>query len=195
MTSNPSIKLDVGCGGRGSMYPEFIGIDIHPIPPAPRSVADYLKMDFLTEELPMNWIGGCDEVVCFHLIEHLTPDDGRILLNRIYACLSPHASAYISCPDLKLFCKKYLEKDNEFFGKCSGTNNKPLWPGETLADKMNYQMHQNDHRWAYDVESLTWRAEEAGVDPNEISPLPLDHFWCRRPDHECGIIITKGVWS
>ena len=188
MEETKKLKLDVGCGGRGSMYPDFLGIDIWPVPYKKRSEAPYLKMDFLREEIPVEWLGNADEVLAMHIIEHLMPEQGLQLLTRIIKVLKKGCSAYVSCPDLRLFCEKYLEGDTEFYKKESKPG-RPLWIGDTLADKMNYQMHQNDHKWAYDLESLTTLAKKAGA--TNVKELPKDHKWSKRPDHEIGIIITK----
>ena len=170
------------------MYPDFLGIDIWPKPEDPRTAAEYLQFDFINTDLKSEWINNCEEVVALHIIEHLEPKEGEILLKRIYQILKPGAKAYVSCPDLKLFCERYLAGDYDFYKKESKPG-RPLWIGPTLADKLNYQIHQNTHKWSYDLKSLTHRAELAGI--TNIEPLPLDHFWSRRPDHECGIIITK----
>lgn len=178
------------------MYPGFIGIDIHPRPEVLRNQeAQYMQLDFVySATLP--WASGtAAEIVAFHIIEHLEYDEGQILLRRAYDLLKPGASMYISCPDLALFADMYLRaragdvSAQGFLKRTYGRTGKEMWPGDTWADRFNYHFHQATHKYQYDQESLIHAAHKAGC--NHIEPLPKDHFWCRRPDHEIGIIVKK----
>lgn len=194
------LKLDIGCGGRGTMYPDFIGIDIHPEPREQRRPgAVYVQMDFLRDNLPWGK-SSADEIVCFHVIEHISRAEGVELLRRIRHILKPGCTAYLSCPDSRLFIQKYLDGDSEFFTQTYPKNGKEMWPGKTLLDRLFYSMYdQRDygHRTPYDVPTLYDAALEAGWEWKNIQELPHGrnggeaHFWSRRPDHECGLILTK----
>lgn len=186
------LRLDVGCGGRGTMYEGFIGIDIHRVPKDPRKPNEkYMQLDFLTAKLP--WVeSSVDEIVCFHMIEHISRVQGIELLKRIHWLLKPGCKAYVSCPDTKLMIEKYIMGDHEFFGKVHKKSGKPIWEGETLLDKLFFSMYdQRDygHRTPYDLETLLSAALSAGWE--YIEELPKDHRWCKRPDHETGIILAK----
>lgn len=37
------------------------------------------------------------------------------------------------------------------------------WPGPTLADRFNWAVHQEGHRWAYDLDSLLALATRANT--------------------------------
>ena len=223
------LNLDIGCGGRGSMYPGFIGVDQHPLPLAFRTDnKEYISLDFtFLPALP--WEDEtADEIVCFHVIEHLDGvrelvqssggikttkvwesgyHEGAELLRRIYALLKPGASAYVSCPDNFLFTKMYLaavvgpldEKEAalDFWRRVYPKNKKEMWPGISPLARLVTQMRndkQFDHRTPYDLQTLFIVATElAGIPSWCVRGLPKDHFWSRRPDHECGIIITKPI--
>ena len=123
------IRLDIGCGGRGTMYPDFIGVDIHPAPTDPRKPgAEYLQLDFVySAALPWK-PGTVAELVAFHIIEHLEYQEGQTLLRRAWDLLRPGAKMFITCPGLDFFiqsgilnCKTpfLLKKYSEFSGSFS----------------------------------------------------------------------------
>lgn len=192
------LKLDLGCGGRGTMYSGFIGIDKHPEPEEQRTPgAVYIQLDILKDPLP--WPeSSADEIVCFHVIEHLERSEGVELLRKIHCLLKPGCTAYVSCPDARFFIEQYLQGNTDFFNQTYPKNGKPMWEGRTLLDKLFYSMYDKrdyGHRTPYDVNTLYDAAVKAGW--TKIKPLPHGrdggerHFWCRRPDHECGLILTK----
>lgn len=193
-----SLKLDIGCGGRGTMFPGFIGIDVWPEPAEPRTPGtQYVKLDILKDRLPWK-AGTVDEIVCFHVIEHLSRQDGVLLLTIIQDLLKPGCKAYVSCPDSRFFIEQYLAANTEFFNQIYPKNGKPMWEGRTLLDKLFYSMYDErdyGHRTPYDVNTLYDAAIEAGWTKIESLPHGRDggevHYWCRRPDHECGLILTK----
>ena len=182
------MKIDIGCGGRGSVFADFIGIDIHPIPKHPRTAAKYLKLNFIKDELPFK-SNSINFAIALHVIEHLHPTDGELLISRALDLLKPGAELIVSCPDLDLLCRKFIERDFDFFNKKHLKSGKEIWPGETIADRLNWAIHQEGHLWSYNLESLTALAVRAGC--KNIRELPKDHPYCKRPDHEIGIIITK----
>ena len=194
------IRLDIGCGGRGTMYPDFIGVDIHPAPTDPRKPgAEYLQLDFVySAALPWK-PGTVAELVAFHIIEHLEYQEGQTLLRRAWDLLRPGAKMFITCPDLDFFIQKYIEQDAVFWQR-KYPSGKEMWPGNTIAGRFNYHFCGgpgiSPHKYQYNQESLIDAARRAGcrnVEPMPIKHLgyPEDHFWSRRPDHEVGIICTK----
>jgi predicted SAM-dependent methyltransferase len=195
-----SIKLDIGCGGKGSMFDGFIGIDIHPRPKQLRNEnSEYLKCDFIWDATLPWKPETVDVIVAFHIIEHLTYKEGQTLIKRAYSLLKPGCQMFITCPDLDLFARKYIEKDQAFWGQ-KYPSGKDMWPGETIADRFNYHFKDgpaiSPHKHQYSQESLIYAAKKAGC--KKVEPMPVkrlgyseNHFWSRRPDHEIGVIITK----
>lgn len=186
------LKLDIGCGGRGTMYPGFVGVDIHRVPKEPRTPGEkYISLDFINSELPWEE-NSVDEIVCFHMIEHVSREEGIELLRRIKYLLKPGKKAYVSCPDTRLFIEKYVIGDVEFFEKKNEKNDTYFWPGKTLLDRLFFSMYDSrsyGHRTPYDLDTLTDAALDAGWE--KIKELPKNHNWCKRPDHEMGLILTK----
>ena len=189
------IKLDVGCGGRGSRQPGFIGIDIHPVPyPVSKDRNNYVRMDFVCDDLP--WKDGTvDEIIALHIIEHLIPKDGERLVQRAYSLLRPEAQLTITCPDLSILCGAYMAHDIQFLSKRHLNAGKEIWPGPTIADRLNWAIHQETHKWSYDYESLFALVKRAipGIRPPGFYRMPKNHKWSTRPDHETGIVIVKGA--
>ena len=90
------LKLVIGCGGRGTMYLGFVGVDIHRVPKEPRTPGEkYISLDFINSELPWEE-NSVDEIVCFHMIEHVSREEGIELLRRIKYLLKPGKKAYVS---------------------------------------------------------------------------------------------------
>jgi hypothetical protein len=87
-----------------------------------------------------------------------------------------------------MICKAYVNKDVEFLTKKHGKSLKEIWPGNTLADRLNWAIHQETHKWSYDYETLKYRVLQAGC--KNIEPLTSGRFYGLR-DHECGLVVTK----
>lgn len=183
------IRLDVGCGGRGSRQEGFIGIDIYPLPPG-KTEEEYKRLDITRDPLPWQPYS-VDEAIALHIIEHLTLEEGQIMIQRVVDLLKPGAELVITCPDLRLLAGAYAQGDWEFLSKKHKRTQVEIWRGDTLADKLNWAIHQEGHKWSYDQESLLYHTKRALGGTNLVIPLPLDNkYWTRR-DHETGILITK----
>lgn len=188
-------KLDVGCGGRGSRWPGFLGVDRWPHPNGVPAEW-YVQLDFVKDVLP--WQSqSMEEIICLHVIEHMSPHDGRILIQRGFDLLAPRGSMIITTPDLKILCKAYLEGDREFWNKThDGRPDKLVWPGRTLADRLNWAIHQDTHVWVYDFDSLLFMAEDTLKNEPDamVSNVRVDssvHRFMTRRDHETGIVIYR----
>ncbi len=180
------MKLDIGCGGKGSRRKGFLGVDILPTP-AGKTLEEYIRLDFVTGPLP--WPpGAVDEVVMLHLVEHLEPAYAEKAIWRAHDLLKPGAEMTVSCPDLRLLISKYLDGDEEFWQKKHLRGGKEIWPGPTLTDRFNWAVHQDGHKWAYDFHSLWALACRAGC--RNVRRMPKDWHYSFR-DHEVGVIIRK----
>jgi len=182
------IKLDVGCGGKGSRQVGFIGIDIWPRP-ADKTEDEYFQLDFIKDNLPWN-PETIDEIIAIHIIEHMVRDEGKVLIQRAYDLLKAGATLTITCPDLELLVVKYLEKDFDFYEK-KYKNGRLIWQGPTLADRLNWAIHQQGHKWSYDNVSLLCLAREALGTSDGIEPINANSRFYNLRDHETGIVITK----
>lgn len=173
----------------------FIGVDKHPKPKEQRQPgATYIQLDFIKDKLPWEK-NSADEIVCFHVIEHLERAEGIELLKRIHYLLKPGKQAFITCPDTKYMIERYMEDDYEFFNKVYPKNGKLLWEGETLLDRLFYSMYDKreyGHNTPYDMKTLFDAASQAGW--KDVSEMPKGHHWFvdkSRSDYEMGIILRK----
>ena len=183
-----ALKLDIGCGGRGSRQKGFIGIDLYPRPNG-KSREEYFRLNFVRDALP--WKGNTvDEAIALHIIEHMPADQGEILVRRAVDLLKPGARLTVTCPDLMLLCKGFVDQ-GDFLKLKHLTGGKDVWPGETLADRFNWAIHQEGHQWAYDQASLIHHATKAVGTTAVVRPMPDDSPWWTRRDHETGIEILK----
>jgi len=187
-------KLDIGCGGKGSRRPGFIGIDIWPKPAG--NPAPYYRLNFVKDKLPWG-PNTVDEIIALHIIEHLTRPEGLTMIRLAHRLLKPGARMTIMCPDLKQLATAYVNNDNKFLEKTHLDGKTQIWPGLTPADRLNWAIHQDTHKWSYDEHSLQAVVGEAlGDCPGTICQLtsymdpPSPYNF--RPDHEIGIEITKG---
>ena len=189
-----ALRLDIGCGGRGPRWPGFIGIDIHPYPTVEFRGEEYVRLDFVHEPLP--WCDGdADEIIGLHVIEHLARDYGRELVRRALRLLKPGCTLTLTCPDLRILCERYIAGDTAFWGlRAKRGTFREVWPGHTLADRLNWAIHQEGHEWSYDYESLCVLVREGAAAAEtavKLTHLEIGSKYSTRPDHECGVIVTK----
>ena len=106
-----------------------------------------------------------------HLIEHIKIDKIPYFLQEIYRVLKTNGLLRISTPDLELFAKNYIEKNNDFFlpaiekykSRVSMQKNK-YWLVRSngsifMMRAVNRFYH---HRWMYDYETLSLCLGEIG---------------------------------
>ena len=183
------LKLDIGCGGRGSRQPGFLGIDTWPLPPG-KTKDEYFRLDFLTAELP--WTHNTvDEAIALHIIEHLMPEDGHRLVQRAVDLLKPGAALTVTCPDLNMLATAYVEGNDAFLETKHLNGGRDIWPGETRADRLNWAIHQETHKWSYDTASLSYHLDKAVGDRTVMSTIVPGSEWNTRPDHEIGFKLVK----
>ena len=183
------VKLDVGCGGRGSYLKGFIGIDLWPRPNG-KTEQEYIVLDFVKDDLP--WAAGSvSEIVAGHIIEHMSREDGLVLLSRCRELLATGGKLTVTNPDLRIMCERYLAGDEKFYSKTYKRTGRDVWPGATLGDRLMSAVTQEGHQRLYDVESLTALAREAGWITTR--PIRIGDPYHTRRDHETGIVCYRGV--
>jgi len=182
--SNEVLRLDVGCGGRGTGRVGFVGVDKCDTPDTLKQL--YVQLDFVYDPLP--WpADSVSEIVCSHMIEHLSPDEGVVLFSRFWWLLAPGGMATVTCPDLRKLARHYLAGDKAFWTQ-HYENGREIWPGRTLADRFNWAISKDMHQWCYDQALLLAVASQVGA---EAKALPEALLLPNRADHETGIVIWK----
>jgi predicted SAM-dependent methyltransferase len=143
------LKLNLGCGS--NVKPGWLNIDLSP-------PAD-LQLD-LRESLPFP-----DSSVCMiyseHFVEHLTLEDARRLMRDSLRVLKPGGLFSVGVPDAELPLTAYVMRDDEFFRSARDRGHPPSYT--TRMHHVNYVFRQgNEHKYAYDLETLTDALSAAG---------------------------------
>lgn len=159
-------RLHVGCGA--IWVPGWLNIGLLPSWMQPygavrnRDGALVLSLD-ISRGLPLD-DARLEQVYASHFIEHLTFDKALAFLAECHRVLRPGGRIRLTCPDLELWARKYLEKDTAFletYERSSAAGRKlPALhtPGQILMS----QLHGWKHRWGYDAESLCEALERSG---------------------------------
>jgi predicted SAM-dependent methyltransferase len=146
------VKLNIGCG---TDYKKgWINIDNN--------------SDNNIEKLDLNWDlrnplpfpdNSIDFIFNEHFIEHLTVEEGQIVIKDFMRVLKPGGVFRIATPDLKTVIDKYLhvELKNDPAVEKFG-----LQFIKTKAERLNISFHWWGHKWLYDWEELDRRLKEAG---------------------------------
>jgi predicted SAM-dependent methyltransferase len=107
-----------------------------------------------------------DFIYCSHLLEHLTYMMTRKVCQEAYRVLKKNGIFRVVVPDLKLYARKYVEGDRNFFGR----SEKPMadlfleslcleeLQDRPITQKILYSLHKH----MYDAESLTFLLKSIG---------------------------------
>jgi predicted SAM-dependent methyltransferase len=168
-TTDRNLKLHLGCGP--IKLPGWVNIDID------SREAD-LNMD-LRAALPFA-NGQVDFIFSEHFIEHITRDEGLVLLRECRRVLSDNGTIRISTPDLHYMTERYLAKDiTAWHG---------LWHPLTPCQMMNEGMRSWGHQFVYDWPELQDLLASAGFHriiqaPYRSSEKPVLCYLEQRPFH------------
>jgi predicted SAM-dependent methyltransferase len=181
-----SLKLDLGCGGQGSQFGDHIGVDVWPAEGihSEHARTNYIQADISSDGLPFS-DNTADEVICSHVLEHMTREDALRFLSEAVRVLKPEGSIHCYVPDLRCLARAYLVADHTFYAETypDGTL---IHQGPTIADRFLdgiLGMGPYGHRYGYDQESLECLMREVGL--IDIIKLP------DRGRHEVGAKGTK----
>jgi predicted SAM-dependent methyltransferase len=152
------VKLNVGCGTdykRG-----WVNIDNN--------------SDENIEKLDLNWDlrnplpfpeNSVDFIYNEHFFEHLTPDEGRVVMQDLLRVLKPGGVMRIAMPDLEALVHQYLNVSIEDDPVLKRHNMEFI---KTRAERMNISFRWWDHVWIYDFEELRRRLVDAGGKKNKV---------------------------
>ncbi|HSX32082.1 MAG TPA: methyltransferase domain-containing protein [Candidatus Saccharimonadales bacterium] len=150
--SKGKVMLNVGCG---TDYKKgWINIDNN-------SDNNIKKLDLnwdLRNPLPYDE-GSVDFIFNEHLIEHLTPEEGQVVIKDLMRVLKPGGVLRMATPNLAEVVEQYgslpIDKDPTI-------KRFKLTYIKTRAERINIAFREWGHKWLYDTEELQRRIEEAG---------------------------------
>lgn len=157
-------RLHAGCGN--VFLPGWLNITYEP-----REEYGCLKevagARVLNYNLLKPWPLGNDSIrfiAASHLIEHFDLNNGIRFLKESFRVMEPGGVIRLSCPDLELYARNYVQRNKDFFEHklirewC--TFQQAQTPGEIFAAKA-YDSG-GSHKWFYDFDSLKHVLESAG---------------------------------
>jgi predicted SAM-dependent methyltransferase len=152
LASTDEPALHVGCGG--SIKPGWLNTDRY------NADAD----TYLDARNPFPFADDSFALIFTeHMIEHLEIDSIRGFLGELFRVLRPGGTCRITCPNLEIYAKAYLERDEAFFAEVmQGTEYKrQKYPelgwvvrSNGAAFMTGIVKHFHGHRWMYDFETL-----------------------------------------
>jgi len=96
---NP-LRINLGCGIKPMKG--YVNVDLQ------CRCADFL-MDIASPD-PWPWDeNSAERIESYHVIEHLTEDQGKQLVERAYHTLKPGGVLVLECPDLAALCRRYAK--------------------------------------------------------------------------------------
>jgi len=106
------INLNLGAGMRWKERENWVAIDKR----YSGDTKNYLKFDLLKDSLLTQFEeNSVDLIFTSHTLEHFTFDENCKILKDCYLLLKSGGGLRIVVPDLELICKKYLDKDPEWW--------------------------------------------------------------------------------
>jgi predicted SAM-dependent methyltransferase len=167
------VRLNIGCGA--VTRPGWINVDLD-------GRAD-LRLD-VRRPLPLRE-ASVVEIYCEHLLEHLAfPGEVETVLQDWCRVLAPGGLLSVGVPETADVLQAYVSGDGRYFDWCRAQPWNPSWI-ETRLDQINFHFRQQgigfgqDHRYAYDLETLSARLTEAGF--VDIRHRPFDPQRDSRP--------------
>ena len=154
MRNEPIRKLQIGAGS--SRRPGWLNTDIEP--------GEGLAYLDATKRFPLD-DGSLHYIFSEHVIEHLTYDEGKLMMAEAYRVLAPGGKMRISTPNLTRFIQLF-DKDPSEDAKAYlvGKMKWHEWPDEPnqAAIILNLQMSSWGHKFMYDVATLSGALTRAG---------------------------------
>ena len=143
-------KLNIGCGKL--IVKEWINIDLFNFN-VPKDIEknNILQQD-IRQGVPFK-NNTIENIYSSHFIEHLNFEQVLIFFKECFRVMNPGGIIRISCPDLRILCKKYIEKDKKFFQHIY-KHWKSFSSLETNGDILVGQIMGWGHKWAFDFDSL-----------------------------------------
>jgi predicted SAM-dependent methyltransferase len=152
--THPVRKLQIGAGRID--YPDWLNTDIAP---GPGEVYLDAAKPFPTTDGSIQYIFG------EHVIEHLSFDDGLIMLRECYRVLAPGGKVHFATPNLLKYLQSFQEpKSPEVRNYLRRKLEVHNWLQTSVPEAMilNMEMRDFGHQYLYDPRTLSDRLAQAG---------------------------------
>jgi SAM-dependent methyltransferase len=117
--------------------------------------------------LPTNSV---DHLLCSHFLEHVFPDEMRIILLDFYRALKPGGTIHIIVPDLKQLVDLYIEQTGDENSRAADNFIKETLLSRETRGSLIYRSleflggYGLQHHWMYDKPSLVDKMADAGFE-------------------------------
>ncbi len=189
-------KLQIGAGRID--YPGWLNTDIEP---GPGEVYLDATKRFPVPDASINYIFG------EHVIEHLSYEDGLLMLRECYRVLAPGGKIRFATPNLlkyiQLFQEPKTAEIRDYLGRKIAIHG---WPQSSHPELMilNMEMRSFGHRFLYDPSTLTDRLSQAGFrmivefspgesDDPQLRGIESRHTNLWRPVNDFEAMVLQGV--
>jgi len=138
------MKINLGCGS--ILRAGYVNVDLYSeVADVKKDAADYLR------GLPDDSV---DEIITFHMIEHLHPKVAREMIRLSYQKLKQGGLIIVECPNFKETIREYLAGNKKRVHNVYGHQR---YPGD-------------QHCWGYDDETLPGLFRWAGFNVTHVGP-------------------------
>lgn len=170
------LKINLGAGGKP--HPDYVNVDM--VLPVEDDGLNWIKDDVMVlSEIEDNSV---DEMIAYHLIEHLPEVDVNNTLMLWNRKLKPGGKIAIECPDLMKCCINFLQY-------ATRTDDQPEVV-ETIYHRLgiigiygepSYTNKYMQHCWGYTPETLSERLHKCGfTDIKETKPISKPSWSLKR---------------
>jgi predicted SAM-dependent methyltransferase len=152
--THPVRKLQIGAGRID--YPSWLNTDIDP---GPGEVYLDATKPFPTPDGSIHYVFG------EHVIEHLSYDDGLVMLRECYRVLAPGGKVRFATPNLLKYIQSFQEpKSPEVQNYLRRKLELHGWPPSSVPEAMilNMELRSFGHQYIYDPRTLSDRLAQAG---------------------------------
>jgi predicted SAM-dependent methyltransferase len=162
LESHPVRRLHIGCGW--NHVDGWLNVDKF------AANADTYLNAYKPFPFPSNTF---DKAFTEHMIEHLEVEKVRQFLQEVFRVLKPGGVFRVTCPDLELYANKYVQGDDEFFGKVAQCvegkrmkNPDLAWMvrGNGGAFMTGVVKNFHKHKWMYDFNNLSACLSDVGFE-------------------------------
>ncbi|MEH2110217.1 class I SAM-dependent methyltransferase [Nostoc sp.] len=123
-----------------------------------------------------------------HILEHFTREEGLKVLKDCHRVLVPGGVLRISCPDLLVYAKAYINRDSSFYNSTAIRMACCYEDLNTYGDKFISKAYDNEngHKWFYDAESAIDLLKTAGfrkIEERQLHDSSLPNIENIEPEH------------